>query len=57
MSENHSLERHLSGRHVNMIALGGTIGTGLFLGAGESIQKAGPTILLIYIVTGFLYSQ
>ncbi|MCO6183513.1 amino acid permease [Leuconostoc fallax] len=53
MSENHSLERHLSGRHVNMIALGGTIGTGLFLGAGESIQKAGPTILLIYIVTGF----
>ncbi|CAK8053977.1 amino acid permease [Eupransor demetentiae] len=47
------LERNLSQRHVSMIALGGTIGTGLFLGAGESIQKAGPAILLIYIVTGF----
>lgn len=53
MSEKPQLSRTLSGRHINMIALGGTIGTGLFLGAGDSIQKAGPTILLIYIITGF----
>ncbi|MBS9338114.1 amino acid permease [Fructobacillus sp. M2-14] len=44
--------RTLSHRHVAMIALGGTIGTGLFLGAGSAIQKAGPAILLVYIITG-----
>lgn len=47
-----NLERGLSGRHVEMIALGGTIGTGLFLGAGKSISTAGPAILLIYMITG-----
>lgn len=46
------LERGLSARHVEMIALGGTIGTGLFLGAGRSISTAGPAILLVYIITG-----
>ncbi|MGG7600619.1 amino acid permease [Weissella cibaria] len=46
------LERGLSSRHVEMIALGGTIGTGLFLGAGHSISTAGPAILLVYIITG-----
>jgi L-asparagine transporter-like permease len=46
------LERGLSGRHVEMIALGGTIGTGLFLGAGKSISTAGPAIVLVYIITG-----
>lgn len=42
MSQQQKLSRTLSGRHINMIALGGTIGTGLFLGAGDSIQKLGP---------------
>ena len=46
------LERGLTGRHVEMIALGGTIGTGLFLGAGRSISAAGPAILLVYIIVG-----
>ncbi|CAK1223180.1 L-asparagine transporter or related permease (AnsP) [Fructobacillus fructosus] len=50
--EQQGFARTLSHRHVAMIALGGTIGTGLFLGAGSSISKAGPAILLIYIVTG-----
>ena len=50
--EKPTLERGLSGRHVEMIALGGTIGTGLFLGAGHSISVAGPSILLVYIITG-----
>ena len=52
MQQEHKLARTLSGRHINMIALGGTIGTGLFLGAGDSIQKAGPAIVLVYIITG-----
>ncbi|MBS9336044.1 amino acid permease [Fructobacillus papyrifericola] len=50
--EQQGFARTLSHRHVAMIALGGTIGTGLFLGAGSSIEKAGPAILLVYIITG-----
>lgn len=34
--------RSLSNRHVQMIAIGGTIGTGLFLGAGSTISATGP---------------
>ncbi|UQS84155.1 amino acid permease [Bombilactobacillus thymidiniphilus] len=52
MSDKPALARNLSTRHVNMIALGGTIGTGLFLGSGESIKQAGPLILVIYLITG-----
>lgn len=44
--------RGLKNRHVQLIALGGTIGTGLFLGAGESIHSAGPSILLAYLLAG-----
>ena len=33
--------RSLSNRHVQMIAIGGTIGTGLFLGSGSTISKTG----------------
>ena len=40
-------KRELTKRHVQMIALGGTIGTGLFLGASNSIMKTGPSILLV----------
>ncbi len=51
-----SLNRGLSKRHVTMIAIGGTIGTGLFLGAGDSISLTGPSILFVYLLTGiFLY--
>lgn len=46
------LARELKNRHVQLIALGGTIGTGLFLGAGESIKLAGPSILLAYGIAG-----
>lgn len=44
--------RGLKNRHVQLIALGGTIGTGLFLGAGESIHSAGPSIVLAYLIAG-----
>lgn len=48
------LSRGLKGRHVQLIALGGTIGTGLFLGAGQSIHLAGPSIILAYLITGIM---
>ncbi|WP_409290827.1 amino acid permease [Peribacillus sp. SCS-37] len=46
------LKRDLANRHVQLIAIGGTIGTGLFLGSGKAIQLAGPSIILAYLVVG-----
>ncbi|ORY79525.1 amino acid permease/ SLC12A domain-containing protein [Protomyces lactucae-debilis] len=49
------LQRRLKSRHISMIALGGTIGTGLFLGSGTALSKAGPVgALLAYAFTGSL---
>ena len=48
------LQRELSSRHVQLIAIGGAIGTGLFLGAGQTIHLTGPSILLTYIIIGFM---
>lgn len=48
-------KRSLSNRHVQMIALGGTIGTGLFLGASTSISKTGPSIILVYMIIGIFF--
>jgi AAT family amino acid transporter/D-serine/D-alanine/glycine transporter len=47
-----SLERSLQSRHIQLIALGGTIGVGLFLGSAGAIHKAGPGLLLNYIIGG-----
>lgn len=44
--------KDLKARHVNMIAIGGAIGTGLFLGAGGRLQSAGPALALAYLVCG-----
>lgn len=55
-NSNNDLQRALSNRHIQLIAIGGAIGTGLFLGAGKSINFAGPSILLTYLVIGlFLF--
>ncbi|MGZ0052489.1 amino acid permease [Brevibacillus gelatini] len=48
------LARGLKNRHVQLIAIGGAIGTGLFLGAGKSIHLAGPSILFAYLITGVI---
>ncbi|KAI5777570.1 amino acid permease/ SLC12A domain-containing protein [Geopyxis carbonaria] len=48
-----NLERGLKSRHVQFIALGGMIGTGLFLGTGPALQIAGPlSVFLAYLITG-----
>ncbi|KAI9733782.1 MAG: hypothetical protein M1818_007049 [Claussenomyces sp. TS43310] len=47
------LARKLSARQVQMIAIGGTIGTGLFLGTGKSLATGGPASMLIsYLIVG-----
>ncbi|MFT8310888.1 MAG: amino acid permease [Sporolactobacillus sp.] len=46
------LKRGLSARHIQMIALGGTIGVGLFMGSASTIQWTGPSVLLAYAISG-----
>ncbi|MEK4873707.1 amino acid permease [Bacillus sp. FSL W8-0102] len=54
MSDNRSLQRGLKNRHIQLIAIGGAIGVGLFLGSGKSIHFAGPSIMLVYLITGIM---
>ena len=46
------LSRNLRNRHIQLIAFGGTIGVGLFLGSARAIHNAGPGLLLAYAVGG-----
>lgn len=48
------LKRGLSERHIQMIALGGAIGVGLFYGSATTIQMAGPAITLAYLIGGLI---
>ena len=48
------LKKGLSQRHLTMIAIGGVIGAGLFVGSGAVIKDAGPAAFLTYAVTGVL---
>lgn len=48
----HTLVRGLTTRHVQFIALGSAIGTGLFYGSADAIQMAGPAVLVAYVVAG-----
>jgi aromatic amino acid transport protein AroP len=50
----HQLKRGLKSRHIQLIALGGAIGTGLFLGVADTIRMAGPSVLLGYAIGGVI---
>ncbi|MFK1434799.1 amino acid permease [Pseudomonas aeruginosa] len=50
---NDSLHRGLSNRHIQLMSIGGAIGTGLFMGAGKTIGVSGTSIILTYMVIGF----
>jgi len=50
MAREQGLHRNLSGGQLSMIAIGGAIGTGLFLGSGFAIGFAGPAVLLSYLI-------
>ena len=52
--DQHTLQRGLKNRHVQLIALGGAIGTGLFLGSASTIKMAGPAVILSYAIGGFI---
>lgn len=54
MKENNDkqLKRGLSNRHIQLIALGGAVGTGLFLGIGKAAILAGPSVILGYAIAG-----
>ncbi|HEX7381931.1 MAG TPA: amino acid permease [Nevskiaceae bacterium] len=51
-TETGALSRTLKNRHIQLIALGGAIGTGLFYGAAESIKLVGPGIIVSYLIGG-----
>ncbi|WP_020655934.1 amino acid permease [Massilia niastensis] len=49
-----ALKRQLSNRHIQLIALGGAVGTGLFLGIAQTIELAGPSVILGYGLAGLI---
>ena len=53
-TEQTGLKRHLKVRHIRLMALGSTIGVGLFLGSATAIKLAGPSILLGYLLAGIV---
>lgn len=56
MNENNELQRGLGARQMRMIALGGTIGVGLFMGATSTIKWTGPSVIFAYLIAGlFLF--
>lgn len=48
------LRRGLKNRHIQLIALGGAIGTGLFLGVAHTVAMAGPSVILGYAIAGMI---
>lgn len=48
------LQRTMTSRHIMMMALGGSIGAGLFKGSSEAIDMAGPAVVLAYLIGGIL---
>ncbi|AEE14890.1 amino acid permease-associated region [Thermodesulfobium narugense DSM 14796] len=52
--EKEKLSRGLKARHIELIALGGTIGVGLFMGSASTIQTTGPSVILAYMLVGLI---
>ncbi len=53
--ENAGIKRNLKTRHVSMIALGGSIGTGLFVASGATVAQAGPLgAIVAYLAIGVM---
>jgi L-asparagine permease len=52
-AEDQGYHKGLKPRQIQMIAIGGAIGTGLFMGAGGRLADAGPALVLIYAICGF----
>lgn len=50
--EDRGYQQGLSARQIQMIAIGGAIGTGLFMGAGGALRTAGPSIIITYLLCG-----
>lgn len=53
-NDSSKLQRGLKNRHIQLIAMGGAIGTGLFLGSAQVIQSSGPSIILGYAIGGLI---
>jgi len=53
-SKEEGLQRNLSTRHVQLIAISGAIGVGLFLASGNAIASAGPSLLISYLLGGII---
>lgn len=47
------MHKGLKSRQIQMIAIGGAIGTGLFMGAGGRLAGAGPALMFSYAICGF----
>lgn len=56
VEEDLGYHKALKPRQIQMIAIGGAIGTGLFLGAGGRLAQAGPALVFVYALCGFCVS-
>ncbi|WP_433674778.1 amino acid permease [Microbacterium gorillae] len=53
-AQGEELARGLKNRHLQLIAIGGAIGTGLFMGSGKMISVTGPAVIFVYMIIGFM---
>src|SRR5579859_6608042 len=53
-NQEHGLKRELTARQMAMVAVGGSIGTGLLLGSAYAIQVAGPAVIIAYVLSALM---
>lgn len=53
-SSSQNLVRGLQNRHLQLISIGGAIGTGLFMGSGRTISLTGPSVIVTYLIIGLI---